>query len=56
MCNLPKKARTTILILDFVDEAEALRIAQEIAAKTGSVVTLRDEDGAEIDTIYLPEQ
>ena len=31
-------------------------MAQEIAAKTGSVVALRDEDGAEIDTIYPTEQ
>jgi hypothetical protein len=51
MCIPPKKARRTIVVLDFADDAEALRIAREIAAKTGSVVTLRDEDGAEIDTI-----
>jgi glycerol-3-phosphate dehydrogenase len=47
----PSKARPSVIVLDLDDEAEALHVAKVIASKTGRVVTLRDADGIEIETV-----
>ena len=41
----------TIFILDLDDEAKAIKLAKEIAAKTGSAVTVRRSDGTKVATV-----
>ena len=41
----------TIFILDLGDEAKAIELAKEIAAKTGSAVTVRRSDGTKVATV-----
>jgi hypothetical protein len=44
--RLPK-----LFFLDLDDEAKAIKLAREIAAKTGSAVTVRRSDGTKIETV-----
>jgi len=43
---------TTVFVLDLDNEAEALKLAKEIAAKTGRAITVRHPDGVEIKTVF----
>jgi hypothetical protein len=52
MCMLPSPTARTTIILDPANEAEALKVAKRIAMKIGRTVTVRDSDGAEIETIF----
>jgi hypothetical protein len=49
---MSKSDRTTIIVLDRSSGVKALTAAKQIAAKTGRAVTVRDPDGAEIDTLF----
>jgi hypothetical protein len=53
MRNLPSLSdRTTIIILDFAHELAALKVAKDIAAKTGRIVTILNSDGAEVCIVF----
>jgi hypothetical protein len=41
----------SVIVIDLADEETALKVAQEIAEKTGRSVTVQDEDMIEIRTI-----
>jgi len=46
--HLISSSRLTILSLAFVDEAAALRFAQQFADETGHLVTVKTPEGVEI--------
>jgi hypothetical protein len=47
----PPEKPAVIFFFDLDDEAEALRLAKEIAKKTGRLITVKKSDGTEIETV-----
>jgi fructoselysine-6-P-deglycase FrlB-like protein len=48
----PPEKRTVVFFFNLDDEAEALRLAKEIAQKTGRLIAVKKSDGTDIETVF----